>query len=175
MTKNITDPRTLLFDSIDGVKNGALDLDKAKIINELSKTLVDTARAEIDHAKITGGMAGDFMETGAAARLSGPGESTRERTCSGTKTTTTLANGATIIQHPACEADPMAIPTLFRGPCYDTSMGKLQAFTMSSEERVAIVRKCDSLSALRDALACGDLQRTVADAIRRRIRRLESS
>ena len=69
----------------------------------------------------------------------------------------------------------MAIPTLFRGPCYDTSMGKLQTFTMSSEERVAIVRKCDSLSALRDALACGDLQRTVADAIRRRIRRLESS
>jgi hypothetical protein len=99
MAKNIADLRALLFDAIDGVKNGALDIDKAKTINELSKTLVDTARAEIDHARITGGMAGDFLETSAPARLPSPGELTRERTGAGIKTTTMLANGATVVQH----------------------------------------------------------------------------
>jgi DNA-binding IclR family transcriptional regulator len=69
----------------------------------------------------------------------------------------------------------MAIPNLFRGPVYETAMGKLQTYVMSSSERIAMVRQCESLPALKDALACGDLQRTVEDAIRRRIRRLESS
>lgn len=99
MPRNITDLRNLLFDAINGVKNGAIDLDMAKTINELSKTLVDTARAEIDYAKITGGMAGDFLETVTAPRLGSPGETTRERTGNGTKTTTTLPGGATVVQH----------------------------------------------------------------------------
>ncbi len=99
MSQNITTLRDLLFDAIAGVKSGSLDLDKAKTINELSKTLVDTARAEIDHAKITGGMAGDFLETVSATRLGAPGETVRERTGNGTKTTTTLPGGATVVQH----------------------------------------------------------------------------
>jgi hypothetical protein len=99
MARNITDLRNLLFDAIAGVKSGNLDIDKARTINELSKTLVDTARAEIDHTKITGGMGSDFLETVTEPRLSGPGETTRERTGNGIKTTTTLANGASVVQH----------------------------------------------------------------------------
>jgi hypothetical protein len=69
----------------------------------------------------------------------------------------------------------MAIASLFRGPVYETAMGKLQTYVMSSSERIDRVRQCDNLDALKDALAVGDLQPTVECAIRRRIRRLESS
>lgn len=53
MSYTVTDLRSILFDAIAGVKSGSLDLDKAKMINELIRTLVDTARAENDHLKIT--------------------------------------------------------------------------------------------------------------------------
>jgi hypothetical protein len=99
MSRNITTLRDLLFDAIAGVKSGDLDLDKAKTINELSKTLVDTARAEIDHAKITGGMAGDFLDAGTTNRLPAPGHQTQERTAHGIRTTTTTPEGAVVHQH----------------------------------------------------------------------------
>lgn len=69
----------------------------------------------------------------------------------------------------------MAIASLFRGPVYETAMGKLQTYIMSASERIDRVRQCDNLAALKDALASGDLQNTVECAIKRRIRRLESS
>ncbi len=99
MARNITDLRDLLFDAIEGVRNGSLDTEKAKTINELSKTLVDTGRTEIDNAKITGAMSGEFLDTSQANRLPAPGHTTHERTGLGMRTTTTLPNGATVVQH----------------------------------------------------------------------------
>jgi hypothetical protein len=98
MSKNVTDLRNILFDAIEGVRSGNLDIDKAKTINELSKTLVDTARAENDHARYTGGIAtSEFMAPKGAPAL--PGQTHNEATASGTKTITHLAGGATITQH----------------------------------------------------------------------------
>lgn len=97
MSKNITDLRAILFESIDGVRTGKLDIDKAKTINELSRTLVDTARAEIDHVKITNSTGSAFL-SGAPDRPQLPGQTHSERTSSGTKTITQLA-GATVTQH----------------------------------------------------------------------------
>ena len=97
MSQNITDLRAILFDAINGVKNGEIDLDKAKTINELSRTLVDTARAENDHIRYSGGTGSDFMSQPNRPLL--PGESSRERTGNGTKTITALPGGATITQH----------------------------------------------------------------------------
>lgn len=99
MAKNIADLRDLLFEAIEGVRSGSLDIDKAKTINELSKTLVDTGRAEIDNAKITGAMSGEFLDTSTAHRLPAPGQQTQERTALGVRTTTTLPNGAIVHQH----------------------------------------------------------------------------
>ena len=95
MSKTVSDLRAILFDAIEGVKEGNLDLDKARTINELSRTIVDTARAENDHAKITGGQGGEFLET--SHKLL-PGQSGIERTANGTKTVTALPGG-TITQH----------------------------------------------------------------------------
>ena len=95
MSKTVTDLRAILFEAIEGVKAGNLDLDKAKTINELSRTIVDSARAENDHAKITGGVGGEFLETGHKLL---PGQSGVERTATGTKTVTALP-GVTVTQH----------------------------------------------------------------------------
>ena len=97
MTQNVSDLRDILFTTIAGIKDGSLPLDKAKAINEVARTLVDTARAENDHLKITQGTGSDFM--GKPDRPLLPGEAGKERTGTGTKTVTALPGGATVTQH----------------------------------------------------------------------------
>lgn len=51
---NITDLRSILFDTLQEVKSGKMEIDRAKAISELSQTIINTAKAEIDYAKATG-------------------------------------------------------------------------------------------------------------------------
>jgi hypothetical protein len=60
--KTIEDLRAVLFDAIAGVKSGAIDIEKAKVISELSQVMVNSAKVEVDHAKVTGKKAGGFLE-----------------------------------------------------------------------------------------------------------------
>lgn len=60
--KTIDDLRSVLFETLQQVKNGAMPLDKARAINELGKTLVDTARVEVDYLRATGGTESPFIE-----------------------------------------------------------------------------------------------------------------
>jgi len=59
---NITALRAALFETLRAVKAGTLDLDKARAINELSKTLVDTARVEVAYLEATGTGRSGFIE-----------------------------------------------------------------------------------------------------------------
>lgn len=68
----------------------------------------------------------------------------------------------------------MAIAAIFKGPVVNTPLGELQTYTMSAEERIAIVRNCDNVQALRRALDSDSLQKSVEYAIRSRLRRLGS-
>lgn len=52
--ENIEDLRKMLFETIREVKDGKLPLDKAKMIQELGQTLVNSAKAEVDYLKVTG-------------------------------------------------------------------------------------------------------------------------
>lgn len=61
MPRNIDDLRELLFDTIQGVKDGKLDIEKAKVISDLSQVVVNTARAEVEYTKLTG-YKGTFLE-----------------------------------------------------------------------------------------------------------------
>lgn len=70
MSKTIADLRTALFDALQGVKDGTLDLDKARAINELGKTLIDTAKVEVDFLRVTEGDSSEFLApTPATPRL----------------------------------------------------------------------------------------------------------
>lgn len=59
--KTIEDLRNVLFETIAAVKDGKMDIDKAKVISELSQVMVNTAKAEVDHAKVTGGRGSGFL------------------------------------------------------------------------------------------------------------------
>lgn len=59
--KNIDDLRATLADVIKDVRSGKLDIDRAKTINELSKSIIDTAKVEVDYAKHTDTQASQFV------------------------------------------------------------------------------------------------------------------
>lgn len=50
----ITELRSVLFETLQSVKAGNMEIDRAKAISELSQTIINTAKAEIDYAKATG-------------------------------------------------------------------------------------------------------------------------
>lgn len=51
MSKNIADLRETLFDTIDMLKAGKLDVEKAKAITDVAQVIVNSAKAEIDFLK----------------------------------------------------------------------------------------------------------------------------
>jgi hypothetical protein len=52
--KNFNELRDVLAETIRGVRDGAIAIDAARCINDLSKTITDTVRVESDHARYTG-------------------------------------------------------------------------------------------------------------------------
>lgn len=62
--KNIDDLRELLFSTIEGVKAGTLDVDRAKVIGDLSQVMVNTAAVEVKYAQAIGQKGSNFLEKG---------------------------------------------------------------------------------------------------------------
>lgn len=63
MSHDISELRRQLFATLAGVKDGSIDLDKARAVNELGKTLVDTAKVEVDYLRALGGGESAFLDT----------------------------------------------------------------------------------------------------------------
>lgn len=61
---------------------------------------------------------------------------------------------------------------LFKGPLYDTPHGPRQTYHITAGDRVDIVKRSTDRAALEDALRVPDMQKSVADAIRRRLNKL---
>lgn len=72
MTRNINDLRELLFDTLQGVKNGTVNVDSAKAISDLSQNIINTAKVEIDYLKAGGNVTSEFIEIKPDSQLSGP-------------------------------------------------------------------------------------------------------
>lgn len=47
--------RARLFAAIDGVREGTLDIDRAKTIGDLSQVIVNSAKVELDYVRATDG------------------------------------------------------------------------------------------------------------------------
>lgn len=60
--KSITDLRASLFATLEGIKSGAIDLDKARAVNEVAKTIVETAKVEVDYLRVSGGGESSFLD-----------------------------------------------------------------------------------------------------------------
>jgi hypothetical protein len=63
MSKTIEDLRDHLFATLQAVKDGSLELDKARAINDVAKTIVDTAKVEVDYLRVTGGGESQFIDS----------------------------------------------------------------------------------------------------------------
>jgi len=62
VSKTLDDLRSVLFEALEAVKSGTMDLDKARAINEIGRTLVDTAKVEVDYLRATDGSQSSFIE-----------------------------------------------------------------------------------------------------------------
>jgi hypothetical protein len=69
------------------------------------------------------------------------------------------------------QPDPLR---LFKAALYETGSGSLQTYVNSSAERVDIVKRSTDRAAMESALRWPDLQKTVAGAIKRRIKQLDA-
>ena len=61
MSNNIEGLRQRLFETIDAVRNNSIDLDKAKVISDLSQVIVNSAKVEVDFLRVTDGTESDFL------------------------------------------------------------------------------------------------------------------
>ena len=61
---------------------------------------------------------------------------------------------------------------LFKGPLYHAKGGPLQTYHCTAGDRVDIVKRSTDRAALEDALRVPDMHKSVADAIKRRLRNL---
>lgn len=61
--KTIDDLRTALFATLDGIRNGTVDVAKAKAINDVAKTIVETAAVEVEYLKVTDGGQSEFISS----------------------------------------------------------------------------------------------------------------
>lgn len=57
----IDDLRAILFDTMRGLKNGSIDIERAKAISDTAQTIVNVAKVEVDHARITGASGSRFL------------------------------------------------------------------------------------------------------------------
>lgn len=64
MPNDINALRDALFETIRGLRDGTVTLDQARAINEVSKTVVDTAKVEVDFLRVTGGEESTFIAPG---------------------------------------------------------------------------------------------------------------
>lgn len=51
--KTISDLRGILFDTINDVRDGKTDKDRAKLVVDIAQTIVNTAKVEVDFMRVT--------------------------------------------------------------------------------------------------------------------------
>jgi hypothetical protein len=71
MSKTLDDLRDRLFAAIDGVKSGNIPVDKARAINDLGQTIINTAKVEVDYLRVSAQKQSRFLAPGAPS-LPGP-------------------------------------------------------------------------------------------------------
>lgn len=65
--KTVDDLRAKLFEAIDGVRSGAITIDQARQISDLGQVIVNSAKVEVEHARIVEGARSRFLPAPAAA------------------------------------------------------------------------------------------------------------
>lgn len=95
MANDIAELRGILFDTLRDLrsKEAPMDIDRAKAVTDVAQAIINSAKVEVDHLKVTGGQGSGFIVA--------PESDSRPQvtnTATGTKTVTQM-HGATVTQH----------------------------------------------------------------------------
>lgn len=61
MSNDITALREHLFGALRGLSSGTVDVDKAKAISDVAQVIINSAKVEIEHIKVTGQGSSGFI------------------------------------------------------------------------------------------------------------------
>lgn len=99
----IDDLRDMMFETLQALKDkkAPMDIDRALAMKEVAQVIVNSAKVEVDHMRISGGTGSGFIPVQSAERKQSllPGDSMTVETHGGSKTITKLPNGATVTRH----------------------------------------------------------------------------
>jgi len=70
MSNDITELRSNLFDTLRGLKDGSMEIDRARAIADIAKTITDTAKVEVDFMRVAGGNGTGFIATAQVKQIS---------------------------------------------------------------------------------------------------------
>lgn len=73
MSNDLTALRSALFETLRDVRAGSIDLDRARAVNEIGKTLVDSAKVEVAYIKAAGGGESSFLDSAVGTANLPPG------------------------------------------------------------------------------------------------------
>lgn len=67
---NLQALREHMFETLKGLKDGSIDVEKAKVMGEIGQVLINTAKVEVDFIRANNGGNSEFLESsGATPRL----------------------------------------------------------------------------------------------------------
>jgi hypothetical protein len=61
MTKTVSDLREHLFATLDGLRSGSVSIETARAISEVSQTIINSAKVEVEYAKVSGADSSTFL------------------------------------------------------------------------------------------------------------------
>lgn len=71
---NLSALRASLFETLRGVRDGSIDLDRARTVNDVARTLIDSAKVEVDFLRHVGDVESDFLGShGTSTQSAQPG------------------------------------------------------------------------------------------------------
>lgn len=103
MSNTIDNLRDIMFDCLQQLKakDNPMEIDRAIAMTKVADVIVNSAKVEVDHMRITGGHGSGFIPVQSVDRTRPqlPGETYSEKTGNGIKTVTDLGLGATVTRH----------------------------------------------------------------------------
>lgn len=69
MSNNISDLRIHLFDALRGLKNGTINVEKARAMSEVAQVIVNSAKVEVDYIKSSKAKGSGFLDAAPVQEL----------------------------------------------------------------------------------------------------------
>lgn len=99
----IDDLRAMMFDTLQALKDkeNPMEIERALAMKEVAQVIVNSAKVEVEHMRISGGHGSGFIPVQSVDRNKAlmPGDSVTVPTQGGSKTITQLPSGAVVTRH----------------------------------------------------------------------------